>query len=366
MKKTLLFLVLMLLSVAESYSQADFNTGAIGVSVNEYGKIIVSAPNGLEQMWRTSILVGSSPTTVFDYQNDAEQHDPTVLVPNPTQSDFEIYGAYDNSYSGDPPDVIVKLNAYGWNNGGYIIVKFTIQNSGTTSFNALPGLDIIPYIDEEDGYDTVSYNSTTEVIRFHRGNQTNTGIKLLTGSLTSLTSFEYYDGYYVDSDYWTWMNSGSVQTMYPSNSASGSVSITAQETVPLAPGVTTNVYYAFAVGPDRQTMSTHMAAAVQKYQSMVVGIPDIEPSVTGFNLGQNSPNPFSKSTTISYKLPEEGFVTLKVYDLIGNEVATLVNSNQTRGSHTVDFNSTGLSTGVYYYTLSSGSQVQSKKMFLIR
>ena len=211
MKRSLLFIVLMLLAFTASYSQATFETGAIGVDVNEYGKIELFNADGIYQLWRTSILVGTGPTAVFDYQNDAEELEPTVLVSDPQLSDYEIFGAYDNSYSGEPPAVIVKLNAYGWTNGGYIIVKFNIMNDEVSPMNAVAGLDIIPFIDEVDGFDSVSFNPENEVIRMHRGNETNIGMKLLSDPLISLYSFEYYDDYYVDSDYWTWMNYGEVQ-----------------------------------------------------------------------------------------------------------------------------------------------------------
>jgi uncharacterized membrane protein len=366
MKQVLLFLAVMMLFITNSYSQATFNTGAIGVDVNQYGKIELFNSAGIYQLWRTSILVGASPTAVYDYQNDAEEFEPTILVTNPSVSDYEIYGAYDNSYSGDPPNVIVKLNAYGWTNGGYIIVKFNIKNNEATAMNALAGLDIIPFIDEEDGYDTVSYNSSTEVIRFHRGNQTNIGMKLLSSTLSSLYSFEYYDDYYVDSDYWTWMNYGSVQPEYASNTVNGSVSITSQDPVELAPGVSFDVYYAMALGSNLQTMASNISAAVQKYQSLFASVEDIELSAKGINLGQNYPNPFNLSTTISYQLPCDGFVSLKIYNAIGNEAATLVNSQQTGGTYTIHYNAKDLTSGVYYYTLKFNEQVKSHKMFLVK
>jgi hypothetical protein len=366
MKKILLILVAMLLSIANSYSQASFTTGAIGVDVNEYGKIELFNSTGIYQLWRTSILVGTSSTAVFDYQNDAENEEPTILVSNPALSDYEIYGAFNNTYSALPPDVIVKLNAYGWVNGCYIIVKFNIKNNEANPMNAIAGLDIIPYIDEEDGYDSVSYNSAKGVIRMHRGTQTNIGMKLLSSSLSSLYSFEYYDGYYVDSSYWNWMNYGSLQPLYASNTGNGSVSITSQAPVALAAGESFDLYYAMALGADEQTMLNNIAAAEQKYQGLITSIDDINISSNEFTLGQNSPNPFNNSTIISYQLPDAGFVSLKVYNTIGNEMATLVNSNQTKGSHTIHFDAKDLPSGVYCYTLRFGDQVKSNKMFVIK
>jgi hypothetical protein len=285
-------------------------------------------------------------------------------VENPLMSDFEIYGAYDNSYSELPPDVIVRLNAYGWTNGDYTVVKFTVQNDEVNPMTALIGLDIIPEINQEYGFDTVTYNSGAGVVRFHRGGQENMGIKLLSDPMVSLYSFEWYDGYTVDSDYWTWMKYGSLQPQYVSTTADGPVTITSQEGVNIDPATVYEVFYAFALGVDEQTMLTNIAAAEQKYLAWFASVDD--PAATGnnFGLSQNFPNPFKHSTTINYQLTENGPVSLKVYNSIGQEVAVLVDSDQGEGAHTVQFNAEGLAGGMYYCTLMFNGQVQSRKMFL--
>jgi hypothetical protein len=366
MKKILLFNALMMLFIMDSYSQASFLTGAIEVSVSEYGRIRLFTPDGTRHLQRASILVGTSPTSVFDYQNDAEQYDPTVLVSNPTLSDYEIYGAYDNAYSGLPPDVIVGLNAYGWNNGCYTIVKFHIKNDDSVILDALAGLDIIPELNQEYGFDSVNYNNTFGVIRFHRGAQENMGIKLLSASLSSLYSFEWYDGYEADTSYWNWMNHGSLQPFYPSNTVDGPVTITSQSPVTIGLGESFDVYYAFALGVDEQTMMANIAAAEQKYLGLITAIDDIKLSSNEFSLGKNSPNPFNNSTTINYQLPDAGFVSLKIYNTIGNEVATLVNSNQTKGPHSIQFDAKDLPGGVYFCTLSYNDQVRTNKIMLVK
>jgi len=366
MKKILLIFVLMLLMIADGYSQVTFNTGALQVNVSNYGRIRLLTPSGTRNLQRATILVGTTPTAVFDYTNDAGTVTPAVLITNPTLSDFEIYNVIDNSDSGLPPDVTVKINAYGWTNGSYTLVKFNIKNDATTPVNAVIGLDIIPEIDQTYGFDSVTYNSSAGVIRFHRGAVTNMGMKLLSASLFSLHSFEWYDGYTVDADYWNWMNLGTLQPEYASNTADGPVTITSQNPIALGPGQAYDVFYALALGTNEQTMLANISAAEQKYQSLFTSVGGIKPAVTGFNLGQNSPDPFNNSTTISYQLPEDGFVSLKVHNIIGNEVAVLVNSSQTKGSHIIDFNANGLTSGVYYYTLRFGDQVRSNKMLLIK
>lgn len=84
-----------------------------------------------------------------------------------------------------------------------------------------------------------------------------------------------------------------------------------------------------------------------------------------FELTQNYPNPFNPSTRISYQLPAANNVTLKVYDVLGREVQTLVNEFQSAGRHTVSFNAQHLSSGVYLYTITTGNFQASKKMLLV-
>ena len=85
-----------------------------------------------------------------------------------------------------------------------------------------------------------------------------------------------------------------------------------------------------------------------------------------FSLEQNYPNPFNPSTTINYTLAESSPVTIKVYDVLGSEVATLVNTTQEAGKHNITFDASKLASGLYIYTLNAGSFTSSKKMMLLK
>ncbi len=85
-----------------------------------------------------------------------------------------------------------------------------------------------------------------------------------------------------------------------------------------------------------------------------------------FELAQNYPNPFNPTTTIRYQIPTAETVSLKVYDVLGKEVATLVNGRQEAGSYTVPFNAARLASGVYFYRLQAGGFVETKKMLLVK
>jgi len=83
-------------------------------------------------------------------------------------------------------------------------------------------------------------------------------------------------------------------------------------------------------------------------------------------LQQNYPNPFNPSTTIKFSIPEQAYVTLKIFNSIGQEVATLLNGEKTAGNHSVDFNASKLSSGVYFYRIDSPSFTSTRKMILIK
>jgi hypothetical protein len=87
---------------------------------------------------------------------------------------------------------------------------------------------------------------------------------------------------------------------------------------------------------------------------------------TEFRLEQNYPNPFNPTTVITYQLPTANRVTLRIYDLLGKEVATLVDEEKPAGSYTVGFDATRLTSGMYFYRLTAGSQVQTRTMLLVR
>jgi hypothetical protein len=85
-----------------------------------------------------------------------------------------------------------------------------------------------------------------------------------------------------------------------------------------------------------------------------------------FSLQQNYPNPFNPSTKVKYEIPERSFVTLKVYDVLGKEVATLVNDEKPAGVFEFEFNGAGLTSGIYFYKLQVGDFVETRKMVLLR
>jgi len=139
----------------------------------------------------------------------------------------------------------------------------------------------------------------------------------------------------------------------------------------LSPG--SDLFTAIGISTDGQYIVGYGLNGVtnqnEGYLLAVNGISAVDESQSapdGFLLSQNYPNPFNPSTSIGYRISDRGFVSLNVYDVLGNEVATLVNEEKSAGSYEIVFDAKELTSGIYFYTIKAGSFVETKKMILIR
>ena len=109
---------------------------------------------------------------------------------------------------------------------------------------------------------------------------------------------------------------------------------------------------------------------IDAYFAIVTNVKTDDLTISNFSLSQNYPNPFNPSTTIQFAIPKAGMVSLKVYNILGEEVAELINKEINAGLQSVKFDASsvrrGISSGIYFYKLQSGSFVESKKMILIK
>jgi len=102
-------------------------------------------------------------------------------------------------------------------------------------------------------------------------------------------------------------------------------------------------------------------------KDFVTDVNDITQTLpTAYFLEQNYPNPFNPSTKINFSIPESGFVTMKIYNSIGEEIGTLLNEDKSAGTYEVDFVAEGLTSGIYFYSITTGNFTQTKKMILMK
>jgi hypothetical protein len=143
----------------------------------------------------------------------------------------------------------------------------------------------------------------------------------------------------------------------------------------------TGDYFASIIINNSDPFNPTIVVPIHMKVSPTVGIEDDINIPLVFDLSQNYPNPFNPSTKIKYQIPdqvrndklfvtlsgvEESFVTIKIYDILGREVAALVNQKQKPGRYEVEFNSKNLTSGIYFYRLQAGEFVQTKKMILLK
>ena len=127
-------------------------------------------------------------------------------------------------------------------------------------------------------------------------------------------------------------------------------------------------YYIFLLGNDSLRYSKWNAGSTfypftwTNYTS----VENNDDPVQSFELSQNYPNPFNPSTKINYEMPERSLITIKVYDVLGKEIATLVNEEKLSGNYVVEFNGNGLASGIYYYRIMAGNFLQTKKMIYLK
>ncbi|MFZ0452234.1 MAG: T9SS type A sorting domain-containing protein, partial [Ignavibacteriaceae bacterium] len=142
----------------------------------------------------------------------------------------------------------------------------------------------------------------------------------------------------------------------------------------LSPSLKNQVIYSLELNDTYIFAGTGDGVWRLRYPETTTNINNPEKVPTGFALEQNYPNPFNPSTTIKYSLPSSSqgersgvrFVTLKVYNLLGKEVAMLVNEQQAPGNYEVKFNGSNLASGVYIYRLQAGNFVFTKKLMLLK
>ena len=137
-------------------------------------------------------------------------------------------------------------------------------------------------------------------------------------------------------------------------------------------GNSLDVAFAIVASDSLELLRNAVANSKIKYNEIITDIKEQKNFPQKFFLEQNYPNPFNPSTTIQYSIPSSTEyysvlqnVTLKVYDILGNEVATLVNEHKPAGVYNVQFIMNNLSSGVYFYTLKAGSFTETKKMLLL-
>ncbi|MGE5411686.1 MAG: T9SS type A sorting domain-containing protein [Clostridiales bacterium] len=362
---------------SEKISAQKFNSGAIGIELSSIGRIRVYSPlsKSQRQVYRISLIASAGIGSSFSYIGDQDSLISSSNVSSPKESDYEIKGAISNYFSKLPPYLTADFSIYGWHNAPYAIVKAKIVNRDTLlkDMNIFIGFEFLPQTDSSFGFETIQYDRHQKIITSFRKNSSSTftALKFLGSDLISLRMLDwkdYYDrGTGSDSLIFSYMSS-KVTDDSITGGADGAACLFSQDVLPLKLYDSTVVYLAIAVGSSMSEASSNINESQNRYFR---GLGTTESNgyksiAQEYNLMQNFPNPFNPSTSINFSIPERHFVSLKVYDLLGREIAQILSSEFEAGTHTIKFTPKDIPSGVYLYKLESGSYIQSRKMMIIR
>ena len=367
---TAVILIALSLSIGtdELYSQ-EFETGEIGVLLSQWGRVGIRTPDlgGDNQINRASLVVGVSENELWTTRRHATVVDAPINIVPPTYGDYELYGSNDASdpdVPEDSPDILISHYIHGWDNKAFTLVRTTVENREPTAIDAYIALEIIPQIDGAFQDEIVEYISDHQIVDLYK--DTHVGFKLLSSEIYSFKAIDYYGGYWNDLDViYSHISSGELDSKYDAPN-DGAIVYIGQDQVTIEAGEYVEFYYAIGVGTDRNSMVDQINEAQAEYDE-ITSIVEQPGAIPGsYLLAQNYPNPFNPTTTINFGIPTSEYVTLIVYNVVGQRVAELVSDELNAGEYSVTFDGTNLPSGVYFYSISAGSFKSTKQMMLVK
>jgi len=296
------------------------------------------------------------------------------LVP-PRYLSQEFLGSYCDSGHTTPKGLVVSqysLAAAAAPYNTFVFVILTMKNTGSNPINGLVGGLVCDFDISTNGANDLGAADTLRRAVFQNGQNGRVGgIKLLDPHAALNTTL------YDNTTYVYPAHDDTIRWMFMSNALRFTEITTAQDMsmlvsappVDLSPGDSVRMAVALVGAADTVTWQVNADTAQALYDRLfLTGVELGEPlGLPGtFALGQARPNPASGSSQISFALERGGPVSLKVYDLSGRRVSTLVNGSLPAGTHEVRFDGRGLPGGVYFYRLEAGNQSATRKLVLVR
>ena len=135
-------------------------------------------------------------------------------------------------------------------------------------------------------------------------------------------------------------------------------------TFDISPYDSVEIALALVAGQNLDELQASADRAMRRYNTYTAVFERQSLLPKGFELHQNYPNPFNPSTTIRFNLPKSSFVTLKIFDTLGKEIATLINEKKSSGEYTIEWNGKKLPSGTYMYQLRAGEFAETRKLIL--
>jgi hypothetical protein len=335
--------------------------------------------DGPNFMFEGALMIGTSVSKFVDCARNGSGQDADFIAAAPFTINIpgalsDVQGSTifnDNGASTNKLGVNVHLQSYSYINPvnkNYIILRYTIKNnSGVLLSGLYAGLYFDWDMIEGSGANDLTTWDNTGSFGYvhHQGSNPDTtiGIGLLSASNYGFYAISNSTFDYLVSSKWNALSSGLTTTSAGPDDIGN---ITSSGPYTIAAGDSIDVGFALACDVNLDNVRTAIANARARYSALITDIKQNSQTPSSFALEQNYPNPFNPSTVIKYSLAVASNVTIKVYDILGNEVKTLVNENRGAGNYSVTFDAKSLPSGVYLYKLTAGNYTSVKKLVLIK
>lgn len=358
--------------------------GNVGKKAQSYGTGMQIGNEISNNIYEGGLMIGISNTKVSDVvrkgQAPANASDTdfvalqnySIITPG-VHSGQDGSGKFnDNGAGTNKIGVEVEAYSYEFNSpadADYVLVQYKIKNTNSTPLaNVYAGL--FTWMSPQGYFSAgnISRLSTANKLAYtyHVGDTANRylGVGLMTNQTMNFKIYALADVItgFTTQEKWDGLSNGVVND---SLGPGGNPFVLSAGPFNLAPNQVETIGFAILAGTSAADLITKNNQARLKYGT--VGVQNISAEIPRvFSLSQNYPNPFNPTTNIQFGVPKNSFVSIKVYDLLGREVATLLNEQKQAGTYLVDFNAASLSSGVYFYRMQAGQFADIKRMVVIK
>ncbi len=390
------------LTVMPTYANTEINQ--IQTTVTNVGRIGFPAFNDVSEglgfrykkgpnlLFEGAIIAGTSAGQISNAARalDTDDHDFTISrdgdirseIPG-MHSDQETYSLFEDTETDNPMYIKIKQESFSWKDapfGDFILLKYTVYNLKQQSINNFHFGLFFDWDMDDTSYDTnvAGWDADRKmgyVYDAGSGPDSYVGVRVLCDGNVAYRAiyndqahpdgpeWGLYDGF-TDEEKWQSISGG----VSVSNAGPADVSfVISAGPFDIATGASETISFVLAAGDNLTELQAHSDSAIIKWAAILpLEIEDRRITPLDFALEQNYPNPFNPVTNLAFSIPRSEYVELKVYSVLGAEVATIYAGDISAGRHILQWDAGAYASGVYLYRLRAGDAVLTRKLVLIR